>query len=514
MTEKMSTGWVDDASARVWLSRSRDQWEGVQAVHRSDSEVQIVNTVGESETLQLADVSVLPRNPPHLEHLEVQDLVHLQFLNAPSILYNLKMRFEAEEAQVYTATGPILIAINPWRDVPLLYDRPRMDSYAESYLRDLSRDADALPLPPHIFKVADSAYRALLREGRDQSILVSGESGSGKTETTKHVMNYLAYVSSANFARAPLSRAETATTDRIRTTESKVLSSNPLLESFGNAMTLRNDNSSRFGKYVDLNFAVSGRLTGGAVQTYLIETSRVVLQTSGERNFHIFYQLLEGAEALDPNLVSSLSIANGVAAFAYVRGTPSARGVPGEARGGEGGRAATRGGYGAKGAAEHGVKGSPDGGKMGRGRDLLRTVQAMDSVGISEGDKEAVLAAIAAVLHLGNIQVEGGKEGDEETALGVAATPSAKAASVFSPPLLQVSESDLANALCLRTQVNQCINAGASDPLVAREESTAAGRGVSGMSATRAAGAQDSSAPGRVASSMYGRGGAGGGGAG
>jgi len=225
----------------------------------------------------------------------VQDLIELHFLNAPSILHNLKTRFEAAAPQVYTATGPILIAVNPFRPLPALYARERMEACA-------SGDACARGAP-HIFRLADGAYRALLREGRGQAnpcnptplpgiggvapaargaqslpttaarrgqaVLVSGESGSGKTETTKYVMSYLAFASTLRAGAGDGAGAGA---------EEKVLSSNPLLESFGNAMTLRNDNSSRFGKFVNLRFSRGGRLVGGAVETYLIETSRVVFQ--------------------------------------------------------------------------------------------------------------------------------------------------------------------------------------------------------------------------------------------
>jgi myosin heavy subunit len=189
-----------------------------------------------------------------------------------------------------------LIAINPWRTLDI-YSAQYMDNYNSS---SLDRAIDGLP--PHIYRVADAAYRAMLRDCRNQSILVSGESGAGKTETTKFVMRFLTYASSGGeLGGCGGGRVRLRQTQE-PATEQKVLDSNPLLEAFGNAKTLRNDNSSRFGKYIDLHFGSNGALIGGAIQTYLLEKARVVQQVQGERNFHVFYQLAHGASSLEPQL--------------------------------------------------------------------------------------------------------------------------------------------------------------------------------------------------------------------
>ena len=210
-----------------------------------------------------------------------------------------------------------LIAINPWRTLDI-YSAQYMDNYNSS---SLDRAIDGLP--PHIYRVADAAYRAMLRDCRNQSILVSGESGAGKTETTKFVMRFLTYASSGGgggeLGGCSGGRVRLRQTQE-PATEQKVLDSNPLLEAFGNAKTLRNDNSSRFGKYIDLHFGSNGALIGallhtplacflhasymigGAIQTYLLEKARVVQQVQGERNFHVFYQLAHGASSLEPQL--------------------------------------------------------------------------------------------------------------------------------------------------------------------------------------------------------------------
>eukprot|EP00249_Psilotum_nudum_P030905 c44124_g1_i1 orf=3-758(-) len=168
----------------------------------------------------------------------VDDMTKLAYLHEPGVLYNLATRYELND--IYTYTGNILIAVNPFTKLPHLYDSHMMEQYRGSPLGELS---------PHVFAVADVSYRAMLNEGRSQSILVSGESGAGKTETTKLIMQYLAYMGGR------------ATTDG-RTVEQQVLESNPLLESFGNAKTVRNDNSSRFGKFVEIQFDGGGRISG------------------------------------------------------------------------------------------------------------------------------------------------------------------------------------------------------------------------------------------------------------
>ena len=283
------------------------------------------------------------------------DLITLTHLHEPAVLESLQARYRMD--QIYTSTGAVLLALNPFQNVRGLYGEGVMKKYCEQAEAGISRSR----LPPHVYAIADEAYRSLLRtlddtagspkaqrptRTADQSILVSGESGAGKTVTTKFVMKYLAALSQRSVARqAPEERAylkvqqkkeqEAQTTaDRrasytaaaarpswsgrksIRTThapqagadpsdmtflttsnsiEGQVLQSNPILESFGNARTVRNDNSSRFGKFIEIQFTRNGQLVGANIETYLLEKVRLVHQNSGERNYHIFYELLSGA---------------------------------------------------------------------------------------------------------------------------------------------------------------------------------------------------------------------------
>lgn len=253
----------------------------------------------------------------------------LTHLHEPEILHALRLRYDRDA--IYTATGPILLALNPFKPLPI-YGPAHMALYAQAgAAKGLPSFADAAPPPPHPYAIADRAFRNMTdlqkeavqgggatslrgsesggRGGsgsiKNQTILVSGESGAGKTETTKIIMAYLAQVGELEACneQAPDLRQRAAEGSLVKPQE-KVLRSNPVLEAFGNARTVRNDNSSRFGKFIELQFDVSKLamnrfatsaadvpLVGASVRTYLLEKVRVVTQSRDERNFHIFYLL-------------------------------------------------------------------------------------------------------------------------------------------------------------------------------------------------------------------------------
>ncbi|KAF3834954.1 hypothetical protein F7725_027512 [Dissostichus mawsoni] len=198
------------------------------------------------------------------------DLTALSFLHEPAVLHNLRVRF-LDYSSIYTYCGIVLVAINPYDQLPI-YGEEVIDAYSGQDMADME---------PHIFSVAEEAYRTMTREEKNQSIIISGESGSGKTVSAKFTMRYFAVVGGAA---------------QQTSVEERVLASNPIMESIGNAKTTCNDNSSRFGKYIEIGFGRKGDIIGANMRTYLLEKSRVVFQASAERNYHIFYQLCASRE--------------------------------------------------------------------------------------------------------------------------------------------------------------------------------------------------------------------------
>ncbi|KAL4803036.1 P-loop containing nucleoside triphosphate hydrolase protein [Aspergillus unguis] len=204
------------------------------------------------------------------KEIGVSDLTLLSKISNEAINDNLKLRFQ--HGEIYTYIGHVLVSVNPFQDLGIYTDKV-LDSY---------RGKNRLEVPPHVFGVAESAYYNMKSYNDNQCVIISGESGAGKTEAAKRIMQYIASVSGGSDSS-------------IQQTKDMVLATNPLLESFGNAKTLRNNNSSRFGKYLELEFNAQGEPIGANITNYLLEKSRVVGQITNERNFHIFYQFAKGA---------------------------------------------------------------------------------------------------------------------------------------------------------------------------------------------------------------------------
>ncbi|XP_062258986.1 unconventional myosin-Ib isoform X3 [Platichthys flesus] len=269
----------------------------------------------------------------------VGDMVLLEPLSEDSFIENLKNRFEHNE--IYTYIGSVVISMNPYRTLPI-FTPDKVEEY---------RNRNFYELSPHIYALADEAYRSLRDQDKDQCILITGESGAGKTEASKLVMSYVAAVCGKG--------------QEVNKVKEQLLQSNPVLEAFGNAKTVRNDNSSRFGKYMDIEFDFKGDPLGGVISNYLLEKSRVVKQPRGERNFHVFYQLLSGAS--DESL-KKLKLHRDFSKYNYLSLDSAA------------------------------VNGLDDAANF-------RTVRnAMQIVGFMEDEVQSVLELVAAVLKLGNIE--------------------------------------------------------------------------------------------------------------
>merc|ERR1719167_2073705 len=208
-------------------------------------------------------------NPPKFEKCE--DMVNLTFLNDASVFWNLKTHYQAK--MIHTYSGLFVVVVNPYKRYPLYTHR-----CSKIYLGKRRNEA-----PPHLWSIAETAYRGMLQNTKNQAMLITGESGAGKTENTKKVITYLAMVATGSGKKA----------EKKVSLEDQIVATNPILESYGNAKTARNDNSSRFGKFIRIHFTASGKLAGCDIVSYLLEKSRITEQQEVERSYHIFYQLLQ-----------------------------------------------------------------------------------------------------------------------------------------------------------------------------------------------------------------------------
>uniref|UniRef100_A0A8C1KVB5 Myosin VAb n=1 Tax=Cyprinus carpio TaxID=7962 RepID=A0A8C1KVB5_CYPCA len=255
--------------ARVWIPDTTEVWRSAELTKDYKPGDPVLHLQLEDETgfeYKLDPKSiVLPplRNPDIL--VGENDLTALSYLHEPAVLHNLRVRF-TDSKLIYTYCGIILVAINPYESLSI-YGSDIISAYSGQNMGDMD---------PHIFAVSEEAYKQMARDEKNQSIIVSGESGAGKTVSAKYAMRYFATVSGSS-AEARV--------------EEKVLASSPIMEAIGNAKTTRNDNSSRFGKYIEIGFDRNHHIIGANMRTYLLEKSRVVFQASEERNYHIFYQL-------------------------------------------------------------------------------------------------------------------------------------------------------------------------------------------------------------------------------
>ncbi|XP_059427643.1 myosin-10 isoform X3 [Carassius carassius] len=270
------------AKKLVWVPSERHGFEAASIREERGEEVLVELAENGKKALVNKD-DIQKMNPPKFS--KVEDMAELTCLNEASVLHNLKDRYYS--GLIYTYSGLFCVVINPYKNLPI---------YSENII-EMYRGKKRHEMPPHIYAISESAYRCMLQDREDQSILCTGESGAGKTENTKKVIQYLAHVASSHKGRKdhnipPESPKAVKLQAKL---ERQLLQANPILESFGNAKTVKNDNSSRFGKFIRINFDVTGYIVGANIETYLLEKSRAVRQAKDERTFHVFYQLLAGS---------------------------------------------------------------------------------------------------------------------------------------------------------------------------------------------------------------------------
>ncbi|KAK3378172.1 putative myosin MYO2 [Podospora didyma] len=351
-----------DVGTRAWQPDATEGWVASTVTKKSvaGSKVTLLFELenGETKTVEVSleglqsgnDPSLPPlMNPTMLEASD--DLTNLSHLNEPAVLQAIRLRYAQKE--IYTYSGIVLIATNPFARVDSLYVPGMVQVYAGK-----QRATQA----PHLFAIAEEAFMDMLRDNKNQTIVVSGESGAGKTVSAKYIMRYFATRESPD---SPGSRAKRGP-EAMSKTEEAILATNPIMEAFGNAKTTRNDNSSRFGKYIEIMFDKNTNIIGAKIRTYLLERSRLVFQPLKERNYHIFYQLVAGVSDKERQELNILRVEQ----FEYLNqgNTPTIDGVDDKA-------------------------------------EFNATKQSLKTIGVSESEQTETFRLLAGLLHLGNVKI-------------------------------------------------------------------------------------------------------------
>ena len=343
---------------------------------------------------------------------EVDDNCGLMYLNEATLLNNVRLRYSKDK--IYTYVANILIAVNPYTDIKELYAPKTIKSYQGKSLGTM---------PPHVFAIADKAFRDMKVLKQSQSIIVSGESGAGKTESTKYILKYLC----DNFGSLK--------GNSIDSLESKILNANPILEAFGNAKTTRNNNSSRFGKFIEIHFDNKCQVVGGYISHYLLERARVVSQSEDERNYHIFYQLCAGApEDLRKKLGlgppdTFRYLAKGCTRY-FSSSAQSDKAIPQDRK-----------------SKEHLKIGVLKDALVDDVQDFKTVCQDLKNLGMSEKELNDVFTTIAAVLHLGNVSFE---DDPDDNRGGCRITDTSERSVEITAKLMDLDPDELRRALTAR----------------------------------------------------------------
>uniref|UniRef100_A0A671WHH0 Myosin-7 n=1 Tax=Sparus aurata TaxID=8175 RepID=A0A671WHH0_SPAAU len=330
------------------------------------------------KTATVKDSQILQQNPPKFDKIE--DMAMLTFLHEPAVLFNLKERYAAW--MIYTYSGLFCVTVNPYKWLPV-YNQEVVVAY---------RGKKRSEAPPHIFSISDNAYQYMLADRENQSILITGESGAGKTVNTKRVIQYFASIAAGGIKKDPNG-----------TLEDQIIQANPALEAFGNAKTIRNDNSSRFGKFIRIHFDARGKLASADIETYLLEKSRVTFQLKAERDYHIFYQILSNKK---PELLEMLLITNNPYDYAFIS------------------------------------QGETQVTSIDDAEELMATdVSAFDVLGFTQEEKNSVYKLTGAIMHYGNMKFKQKQREEQAEADG---TEDADKAAY----LMGLNSADLIKCLC------------------------------------------------------------------
>lgn len=327
----------------VWVPDGDDFNKGYITDYLEDGTCKVTIVKGSNQESTVIAQSDKLENCNPVKFNKCDDMAELTHLNEPSVVYNLYLRYNDD--LIYTYSGLFLVAINPYKSLPI-YDAKILKKFHSN---------DYEKLPPHIFAIAENTYRNLLANNKDQSILVTGESGAGKTENTKKIIQYLSSITPSDV------KVDANSTN----IDAKILQANPILESFGNAKTIKNNNSSRFGKFIKIFFSSDGVIDGATIDYYLLEKSRVVSQSSHERNYHVFYQFLKG---FDASKLPGLHLTNDIKAYNYLSGSKAE--IP----------------------------------NVDDSKDFNSLVDAFDIMGFSTGESNSIFAMLAVILLFGNLE--------------------------------------------------------------------------------------------------------------
>ncbi|XP_037769416.1 myosin heavy chain, skeletal muscle, adult isoform X2 [Chelonia mydas] len=369
-----------DAKTSVFVAHPKESFVKGTIQSREGGKVTVKSEKG--ETLTVKEDQVFSMNPPKYDKIE--DMAMMTHLHEPAVLYNLKERYAAW--MIYTYSGLFCVTVNPYKWLPV-YNPEVVTAY---------RGKKRQEAPPHIFSISDNAYQFMLTDRENQSILITGESGAGKTVNTKRVIQYFATIAVSG------EKKKEEPGKMQGTLEDQIISANPLLEAFGNAKTVRNDNSSRFGKFIRIHFGTTGKLASADIETYLLEKSRVTFQLKAERSYHIFYQIMSNKK---PELIEMLLITTNPYDFPFVsQGEITVASIDDQ-------------------------------------EELMATDSAIDILGFTAEEKTAIYKLTGAVMHYGNLKFKQ-KQREEQ------AEPDGTEVADKAAYLMNLNSADLLKAMC------------------------------------------------------------------